>query len=165
MSNTRHNELLFEAARKENNAVIAAFLDKHGFSVDEKDGSDTSLLMWAALYGSRSTVEMLLERGAVFNGQNIHGQTVLSLAAQNGHTGIVRLLLEKGASIIDRDEHGHTAQQTAAMRGHAGTAALLKDWPEILKAEKHAQWLEDTDFSKGLKSAIPAPRPFKGMKP
>jgi hypothetical protein len=41
---------------------------------------------------------------------------------------------------------------------------LKKEWPEKQRQrleKKRAQWLEDTDCSKGLKKALPAPRPLR----
>jgi hypothetical protein len=87
----------------------------------------TTPLMAAALRGQVETVELLLDRGAGIDRQNLHGKTALYLAAQNGHAPVVRLLLERGADPRISTVNGETPLSYAAGRGDTAVVALLQN--------------------------------------
>ena len=51
----------------------------------------------AALFGRKSVVSFLLERGVDVRATDDHGDTALALARRNGNTEFVRLLISTGA--------------------------------------------------------------------
>ena len=58
-------------------------------------------LIWAAVFGHRETVELLIEKGADINAKN-EGEdkcTPLIWASRNGHREVVELLIAKGADV------------------------------------------------------------------
>ena len=108
---------------------------------------DTSLLMWAAIYGYVDTLRCLVEQGAVIDmyeedgdgrtleelikwetsravarylkihAQNTDGYTELTLAAAEGHMEKVKYLVEQGTDIDAQDKYGKTAMMYAARYG------------------------------------------------
>lgn len=54
-----------------------------------------NLLMSAAWKGLDTVIKLLIEKGALVNERNKHGQTALILAAIEGRTKAVKVLLEK----------------------------------------------------------------------
>ena len=72
---------------------------QRGSSVDEKDTSGSTALLWAARGGSLEKVQLLIANNADLNIANDRGHTALSSALRNGHIDIVRLLIEKNADI------------------------------------------------------------------
>jgi hypothetical protein len=94
--------------------------------------------------------------------QGYNGATALMMAAVDGCLDTVELLLKKGAAVDMTDDFGKTALQYAKSGGHWEIARALEHL-QLLKQEedRHAQWLKDTEFSRGLKKSIPAPRTLK----
>ncbi|KAJ5148178.1 hypothetical protein N7526_001530 [Penicillium atrosanguineum] len=89
--------------------------------------SGESALTWAARNGHERVVELLLGKGANFDGltNKILGQKLLSWAVKNGYETIVRLLLEKGADFESTDNKSYTPLSWAAKRGHEAIVRLL----------------------------------------
>lgn len=83
-------------------------------------------LICAASNGHKAVVELLLQKGASVDYQDIHWNTPLIHAAWESHTDIAELLLKKNSSGIDHENiDGHTALQLAARNGDLATAKLL----------------------------------------
>ncbi|KVI09494.1 ankyrin repeat and protein kinase domain-containing protein 1-like [Cynara cardunculus var. scolymus] len=79
----------------------------------------------AARKGEVRTINKILESGAVINGQDQHGWTVLHRAAFKGRDDVVRFLIKKGVDINARDEDGYTALHCAVESGHVDLLELL----------------------------------------
>ncbi|CAH1438055.1 unnamed protein product [Lactuca virosa] len=79
----------------------------------------------AARKGEVRTINRILESGALINGQDQHGWTVLHRASFKGRTEVVRFLIEKGVDINVRDEDGYTALHCAVESGHVDVLELL----------------------------------------
>jgi ankyrin repeat protein len=62
-----------------------------------KDRSDRTPLHYAARWGHKDVVELLLAKDADVNVKDNQGQTPLSLAEEEAHKQIVELLLKHGA--------------------------------------------------------------------
>jgi ankyrin repeat protein len=59
-------------------------------------------------------VQLLVEKGAALDLQDINGQTPLSLAVDYGHKPVVQLLVEKGAALDVVDTKGVNGSATSA---------------------------------------------------
>ena len=72
-------------------------------------GGNTALI-WAAMEGHVSCVEVLVQAGANLNTQNNYRETALIFAAKNGHVSCLELLVQAGANLNTqtkvRDECG-----------------------------------------------------------
>ena len=58
--------------------------------------------------GHTSTVELLLNNGALTEAMDKDNNTLLHLAAWNGYPGVVELLLNKGSSIEAMNQENNT---------------------------------------------------------
>ncbi len=155
---------------------IAAFLDKHHIAIDAVDHRGGTALGEAVRRRRQEIVELLLVRGADIDKRDGGGVTPLMHAAYSGDVGIVRLLLEKGADTNEEYNDGIspvlTPLKVAEELYNAKIVEMLKQRAQEHKAreeerrarelaEQKARFLEDTDFSRGLKKPIPVHRPFK----
>ena len=59
--------------------------------VDEKSERGSTPLMHASWFGHTEVIQILLEKGANVNLQNMRGNTALHFAYENGHHGIVKV--------------------------------------------------------------------------
>jgi hypothetical protein len=167
--------LLYKAAAKGRDSIITLLLNK-GADIDGGDKLDMTPLMAAANGGHREAVELLIKKDADLDARDTNGWTALMYAVScENNDYIVEALLENGADIDARNNRNETAL-IMAQRGSTGKgmARLLEEAHEKREqmrrkeeAARQKQFLEDTNFSEGLKRAIPAPRPLKspGMKP
>ena len=95
-------------------AAIAA-----GADIDAADINGNTALIFAASYGHRDVVRLLLDRGAGINAVDVLRDTALIKAAFSGHRDVIRLLLDRGAGI------NGTALILAAQNDHIDTVKLL----------------------------------------
>ena len=70
------------------------------------DINASHVLIRAALEGDVETIQYLIQRGALINLPNIHGNTALHAAAVNSHPGAVEFLISHGANIYARNRDG-----------------------------------------------------------
>ncbi len=136
---------------------IAAFLKKYPDAVNVKDAHGCTALWWAVKNGHQDAAELLLEKGADIDAGDEIGDTPLMMAAWVGYRRITEMLLENGADLNKKNQNGWTAEVLARSKGNTDMTDMLKDWVE----KKRAEFLKNTDFSRGLDHAIPRPRPFK----
>lgn len=140
-----------------------------GASIDMRDDDGRTALMWAVMYGHKDTAQSLLENGkADIDAKDNGGSTPLMLAAERGHREVIEMLLEKGANINEKNVVGWDALYyagTAAFGKATETVDVLEQWSKEQKRQQQEQWLEDTDFSRGLKRALPVSRPLKRNSP
>jgi ankyrin repeat protein len=84
-----------------------------GVSPAAVDSDGDNALFYAALYGSRECMELLLSRGADANGRNRSGQTPLIWCSHD--TAKMRLLLRYGADVNVAARSGNTPLMAAAV--------------------------------------------------
>ncbi len=72
-------------------------------------------LHYAAGWGHKEIVELLIAEGADVNAMNGAGQTPLHFAAQEGQKEIVELLIAKGADVNAKTNNGTTPLDRATM--------------------------------------------------
>jgi ankyrin repeat protein len=105
-----------------------------GGNANAKDAHDTTLLMYAAGYGSLDAVKLLAGAGANVNAKNQTGNTALLYAAGNREK--VRVLVEKGSDVNAGTKSGRTPLMVAATSpGNAATVKLLLDKGADAKAK------------------------------
>jgi serine/threonine-protein phosphatase 6 regulatory ankyrin repeat subunit B len=113
---------LFSAIREGDTAGLRQLLGS-GASVNGKDESGATPLMYAAAYGSAQDLALLLDAGADINAANTYGSTALMWAAQD--TNRVKLLLDRGAAVAVRAVDRTTPLLSAARFGNLEAMRLL----------------------------------------
>jgi len=102
-------------------ALIAA-----GASIDLKDNSGWTALMWASASGKIDCVNALIAAGASIDLKNKYGETALIYASSYGQIDCVNALIAAGASIDFKDKYGKTALMLASIYGHIDCVNALK---------------------------------------
>ncbi|OON19965.1 hypothetical protein X801_04160 [Opisthorchis viverrini] len=120
---------IFDACRTGDAARVKHFLE-NGLSVQVTDtlGRKSTPLHFAAGYGHREVVEVLLE----------HGLVPLHNACSFGHVDVVHLLLTAGSDPNARDCWNYTPLHEAAIKGKVEVCILLLQ----AKADPHARNLD-----------------------
>jgi ankyrin repeat protein len=118
------SDSFYQAIRNDNLPVLRELVKAQGANV--KDAAEQTPLMFAAAFGSRDAVSVLVESGADVNATSKAGLTALHLAWRD--EAVVRLLLDHGANVNARSLLGFTPLIVAASAtGTAGVVALLLD--------------------------------------
>jgi len=103
----------------------------------DKENSDSyTALMWAAQFGHKEIVELLIKADADLNKQTSYGNTALIVTARFGHKEIVELLIKAGADLNKQDRYGSTALILAAEYGRKEIVELLKEAMEKQNANE-----------------------------
>jgi ankyrin repeat protein len=128
-------ELLLEKGAKEDiyiaaivghAAKVAAFLQEDKTLLNAKDLGGKAPLHWAALYGQKKIVELLLAAKADVNLTDQGGFTPLHWAAMFDKSEVVSVLLTNKADLTARvPQFGWTPLRLAVIHGHMATAKTL----------------------------------------
>jgi len=118
-------EDIFSMVREGNAFHVRVWLDNIENDLNQGDDHGFSPLHWAAREGHYNIVEMLLQRGARVNAQNMGDDTPLHLAVTMGRDEVASLLLANKASVNAANEHGNTPIHYAAFWGHENIAETL----------------------------------------
>ncbi|XP_061918873.1 inversin isoform X2 [Entelurus aequoreus] len=81
----------------------------------------------ASLSGHMSTVQLLLERGAMVDSLDVMKQTPLFRACEMGHRDVILTLIKGSARVDLVDVDGHTALHWAALGGNAEVCQILME--------------------------------------
>ena len=114
---------MMHALRDGNRQEFNRALQQNPESVHARGQGGWTPLMFAALYGDRDAIRLLLTHGADPNAQNDAGGTALMYAIEDADK--VRLLLESGADPNVRSGEGRTALLIAVGRSGSNTVAKL----------------------------------------
>jgi outer membrane protein assembly factor BamB len=119
------DDIIIEAIKTGDIAQVKRLMDKgSGPNVRHKGGA--SALRWAAVYGHRDIVILLLDHGAKVNmEQRGAREEQLIVSTIRGESQQVTDLLARGADVDARAEAGHTALHWASAMGHAHLVKLL----------------------------------------
>lgn len=117
-----------QAAKRGDDGVVWLLLTRSDVEIEVKDtfGLGLTALSSAAVYGHEGIVKMLLQAGALIDGDG-HGGTPLSRAAANQHHGIMKILLEKGAA-VKNDETFDRMLSWAVTSGYEAIIESLLSW-------------------------------------
>src|SRR5439155_10888098 len=107
--------------------IVARFLLDNGANLSARDLNRNGWmsLHYAAAYGHKAMVEILLDRKADVQATDNEGQTALHLAARNGFKNIVEVLLAHGADVNAKTKSGSTPLHEAAASGSQAVAEML----------------------------------------
>ena len=88
---------IFKAIEDGNVEEARRLIEEDASVVESTDGFGLTPLRWAAFYGHKDIVDLLLNRGAKINPKEKGGRTPLYWAAKQGHMDVVDLLVARGA--------------------------------------------------------------------
>ncbi|KAL4617062.1 inversin [Arapaima gigas] len=116
------------AAGKGSDDVMRTMMSlKKDIDINMSDKYGGTALHAAALSGYVSTVQLLLEHGAMVDALDMMKHTPLFRACEMGHRDVILTLIKGGArvNLVDRD--GHTALHWAALGGNAEVCQVLME--------------------------------------
>jgi cytohesin len=119
-------EDIFAAAIVGHTDQVAAVLKEDPKLINARDGDGRTALHWAALYGQKKVVELLLAEKADVNSLDEDGFTPLHWAATFNQSDAVKVLLANKADLnLKVPKYGWTALRLAVIHGHMATAEAL----------------------------------------
>ncbi|MBN1224563.1 MAG: ankyrin repeat domain-containing protein [Candidatus Aminicenantes bacterium] len=111
------NEII-RAAQAGNAAKIEALLSANPELINVTDsGMGATALHWAAIYGRKNAIAVLLRYVSDVNASEKHDGTAMHWAAHCDDAEVIEWLLDKGARIDHQNEVGRTPLHVAARRG------------------------------------------------
>ena len=120
------SEDIFAAAIVGHTDQVAALLKKDPKLINARDGDGKTALHWAALYGQKKVLELLLAQKADVNSLDKDGFTPLHWAATFNQSDAVKVLLANKADMnLKVQKYGWTALRLAVIHGHMAAAEAL----------------------------------------
>ncbi len=101
---------------------LIRLLLERGASVEARNASGQTPILYSAYAGFRQAVELFLDKGASFQYQDRNGRTPLHYAAREGKASVVEVLIGQGADTSLKDNQGRTPLEYAALQNR--TAVL-----------------------------------------
>jgi integrin-linked kinase len=103
---------IFHLSKKGDSVMsIKLWLDNTENDINQVDDHWFTPLHWAARYGHKQVVELLIDRGARVSAKNRGDDTPLHNACQCGHLEIAKTLIRHKATLSllnERNEHGNS---------------------------------------------------------
>jgi len=111
-------EGIIAAAKAGNVAKIESLLAENPELIKAKGpGLGATALHWAAIYGRKEAVAVLLQHGADPNIAEAHNGTAMHWAAHYDDAEVIQWFLDKGADLDHANQMGRTPLHVAARRG------------------------------------------------
>uniref|UniRef100_A0A3B3CHE1 Ankyrin repeat domain 44 n=1 Tax=Oryzias melastigma TaxID=30732 RepID=A0A3B3CHE1_ORYME len=116
-----------QAEKEKEAAQCLEFLLQSGAAAALKDEQGYSPVHYAAAFGHRQCLELLLDRddGHQEDEDCGNARSPLHLAAYHGHAQALQVLLRGGREVDQKDQAGRTPLALAALRGHADCVHTL----------------------------------------
>ena len=103
---------IFHLSKKGDSVMsIKLWLDNTENDINQVDDHWFTPLHWAARYGHKQVVELLIDRGARVSAKNRGDDTPLHNACQCGHLEIAKTMIRHKATLTllnERNEHGNS---------------------------------------------------------
>lgn len=119
--------LLIQATIKNDKETVVNVLIDDPSTIDVKDNSGTTALIYAAQLGYTELVKILAETGANLDAQDVNGQTALMYAAMMGHIETVKELLYWGAKTDLKNNSDYTALDYAKQKNYTQIVEILTE--------------------------------------
>ncbi|KAI8426788.1 hypothetical protein MSG28_014472 [Choristoneura fumiferana] len=116
---------LFEACKTGDSARVKKLITPQTVNARDTAGRKSTPLHFAAGYGRREVVELLIAAGAALQARDDGGLQPLHNACSFGHADVVRALLAAGAAPAARDNWGYTPLHEAAAKGKVDVCIAL----------------------------------------
>ncbi|RVE44509.1 hypothetical protein evm_010838 [Chilo suppressalis] len=116
---------LFEACKTGDAARVKKLITPQTVNARDTAGRKSTPLHFAAGYGRREVVEILIAAGAALQARDDGGLQPLHNACSFGHADVVRALLGAGAAPAARDNWGYTPLHEAAAKGKVDVCIAL----------------------------------------
>ncbi len=152
------DNMLLQACKNNQKAVVQTFLKRGGVDVNKRDESGNTPLIYACMKSARDLVNLLLDNGADASLGNQKNRMPLHFAAQSGNFQIISLLCEAGADVNCTDNDGVTPLMLLAQNSRTDAALNLLKNPELDCAIKDNGGRMAIDYatSAGLKDLVAA---------
>lgn len=122
------SEDIFAAAIVGHTDQVAALLKQDPKLINARDGDGKTALHWAALYGQKKLLELLLAEKADVNLLDADGFTPLHWAATFNQSDAVKVLLaNKADTNLKVEKYGWTPLRLTVIHGHMAAAEALLD--------------------------------------
>ena len=156
------NRELFEASARADFKAVKSALDKGADPKAINQGFQTPLILALVHYPTHQkadVIELLLERGADVNAQDILGNSPLMFASVKENLDIPKLLLKKGADPNLSNKKGWSPLMSASKAGHVPVVKLLLETGADPRAQSETGWTaselsNNNDILKLLEKAI-----------
>lgn len=142
------NRALIREVKAGNEHAVKELLNS-GASINTRDSSGYTPLMYAIRYQHIKLVNLLLYSGADVNARDNDGETVLMLATRVGNKQVVELLLQNKADVNATGAYKRTALHWAAEMNRACIARLLIQYGASKEAQ--SQGMTALDLARGYK--------------
>lgn len=116
---------LFEACKTGDAVRVKKLITPQTVNARDTAGRKSTPLHFAAGYGRREVVEILIAAGAALQARDDGGLQPLHNACSFGHADVVRALLAAGAAPAARDNWGYTPLHEAAAKGKVDVCVAL----------------------------------------
>ncbi|XP_045540836.1 poly [ADP-ribose] polymerase tankyrase [Papilio machaon] len=116
---------LFEACKTGDASRVKKLITPQTVNARDTAGRKSTPLHFAAGYGRREVVELLIAGGAALQARDEGGLQPLHNACSFGHADVVRALLTAGAPPAARDNWGYTPLHEAAAKGKVDVCIAL----------------------------------------
>ena len=104
-------------------------------NINEKDEDGMTPLYYAAFFGHKEMVEVLIDNRADVNMANAYSETPLHLAAENGHKEVAEVLIDNRADVNAKNKYGETPLHRVAQ-------ALLTETTDKEKKKRLSEVIE-----------------------